>query len=97
MVGYSAWNDMLARAGGNCTRGFRMDEKRHEIPKNNAMVAIAAVCGVVSFALLALLVFFAKEQLRDLGPWVLGSMALMGLGLGGFLRNGSILPPPDDK
>lgn len=72
-----------------------MSERQPSEP-HGSMLAVAVVICLTALVMLALLVFFAPEHVGDVGPWVLGAMALLGLGMGMVMRNH---PPqgPDDR
>jgi uncharacterized membrane protein len=59
------------------------EEKRAKKEAENPMVAIAAVIGGISVAIVALFVIFAKEQLEH-APLVIGALAVMGIFMGLF-------------
>ncbi len=51
--------------------------------RGNPVVAIAAVIGGISLSVVFVILILAKDQL-SIAPWIVGALALMGLGLGFF-------------
>jgi hypothetical protein len=49
---------------------------------SKTIIAIAGCCGGLAFVTILVLAILAKESLDTVGPWVLGSMTVLGIGLG---------------